>query len=53
MFLNSQKKAAMLHKLTLGITLGVVLAILLGAGLVRPAEALLPVASLTISDAEG
>ncbi|MER2603671.1 MAG: Calx-beta domain-containing protein [Candidatus Competibacter phosphatis] len=53
MFLNSKKKAAMLHKLTLGITLGVVLAILLGAGLARPAEALLPVASLTISDAEG
>ncbi len=44
MFLRPDQKA---------VVLSIALAILPGSGLMRPAEAALPIASLTISDAEG
>lgn len=53
MFSNKAPVAAIFNKTSSSLVTGLVLAALAGAGFAPSVEALLPVASLTISDAEG
>lgn len=53
MFSNKAPVAAMFNKVSSNLVTGLVLAALAGAGFAPSVEARLPIASLTISDAEG